>query len=47
MLKSFIILFAVTLGLQGIALALRAILVLANRPDLLPPDPAEETPAEA
>ncbi len=46
-LKSFIILFAVTLGLQGIALALRAILVLANRPDLLPPDPAEETPAEA
>jgi TRAP-type mannitol/chloroaromatic compound transport system permease small subunit len=46
-LKSFIILFAITLGLQGIAMALRAILVLANRADLLPPDPAEDAPAEA
>lgn len=46
-LKSFIILFAVTLGLQGLALALRSILVLAGRPDLLPPQPAPDAPAEA
>lgn len=35
-LKSFIIVFAVVVGLQGIAMAARAILVLANREDLLP-----------
>lgn len=35
-LKSFIILFAVLVGLQGIAMALRAILVLTNNETLLP-----------
>ncbi|WDR01244.1 TRAP transporter small permease subunit [Devosia algicola] len=35
-LKSFIIVFAVLVGLQGIAMACRSILVLANRDDLLP-----------
>ncbi|WP_086470936.1 TRAP transporter small permease subunit [Devosia lucknowensis] len=37
-LKGFIIAFAVLVGLQGIAMAARAILVLANREELLPPD---------
>jgi TRAP-type mannitol/chloroaromatic compound transport system permease small subunit len=35
-LKSFIIVFAVLVGLQGIAMALRAILVLTNNETLLP-----------
>ncbi|MFP7570416.1 TRAP transporter small permease subunit [Marivita sp. S2033] len=35
-LKSFIIVFAVLVALQGIAMALRATLVLADREDLLP-----------
>lgn len=35
-LKSFIIVFAVLVGLQGLAMAARAILVLANREELLP-----------
>lgn len=35
--KSFIIVFAVLVALQGIAMALRSILVLAGREDLLPP----------
>ena len=45
-LKSFIIVFAVLVGLQGIAMAARAILVLANREDLLPQTlryPTEDT----
>lgn len=36
-LKSFIIVFGVLVGLQGIAMALRAILVLADQQELLPP----------
>lgn len=36
-LKSFIILFAVLVGLQGIAMALRSILVLTDNETLLPP----------
>lgn len=36
-LKSFIIVFAVLVGLQGLAMAGRSILVLAGRQDLLPP----------
>ncbi|AKR56842.1 membrane protein [Youhaiella tibetensis] len=36
-LKSFIIVFAVLVGLQGLAMAARSILVLADRQDLLPP----------
>ena len=36
-LKSFIIIFAALVGLQGIAMALRAILVLTNNETLLPP----------
>lgn len=35
-LKSFIIAFVVLLGLQGIAMILRSVLVLAGRDDLLP-----------
>lgn len=35
-LKSFILLFSVLVGLQGIAMALRAILVLTDKEDLLP-----------
>jgi TRAP-type mannitol/chloroaromatic compound transport system permease small subunit len=35
-LKSFVIVFCVVVGLQGIAWALRAILVIANKEDLLP-----------
>ena len=37
-LKSFIIAFAVLVALQGVAMALRSILVLAGREHLLPPD---------
>jgi TRAP-type mannitol/chloroaromatic compound transport system permease small subunit len=37
-LKSFIILFCILVGLQGIAMALRAILVLRGRENLLPSD---------
>jgi TRAP-type mannitol/chloroaromatic compound transport system permease small subunit len=37
-LKSFVIVFAVLVGLQGIAMALRSILVLTNNENLLPPD---------
>ena len=36
-LKSFIIVFTVTVGLQGLAVAGRSILVLNGREDLLPP----------
>jgi TRAP-type mannitol/chloroaromatic compound transport system permease small subunit len=36
-LKSFIIVFAVVVALQGVAMALRSLLVLMNREDLLPP----------
>ncbi len=36
-LKSFIILFAILIGLQGLAWCLRSVLVLAGREDLLPP----------
>lgn len=35
--KSFIIVFAVLVALQGLAMALRSILVLSGREDLLPP----------
>jgi TRAP-type mannitol/chloroaromatic compound transport system permease small subunit len=35
-LKTFILVFAVLVGLQGIAMALRSILVLSNKEDLLP-----------
>ncbi|MFA7428774.1 MAG: TRAP transporter small permease subunit [Rhodospirillaceae bacterium] len=35
--KSFILVFAVVIFLQGLAMALRSILVLARREDLLPP----------
>lgn len=36
-LKSFILVFGVLVGLQGLAMALRAVLVLADQQDLLPP----------
>ncbi|MFC4672004.1 TRAP transporter small permease subunit [Seohaeicola nanhaiensis] len=35
-LKAFIIAFAVLIALQGVAMAIRSILVLAGRPDLVP-----------
>ncbi|EKE44873.1 tripartite AtP-independent periplasmic transporter subunit DctQ [Oceaniovalibus guishaninsula JLT2003] len=35
-LKSFVLVFAVLVGLQGVAMALRSILVLGGRQDLLP-----------
>lgn len=47
-LKSFIIVFGVLVGLQGLAMAGRSILVLAGREDLLPADlryPPKEEPA--
>lgn len=37
-LKSFILVFCLLVGLQGLAMAARAILVLAGREDLLPDD---------
>ena len=37
-LKSFVLVFAVLVALQGLAMAARAVLVLANREDLLPND---------
>lgn len=37
-LKSFVIVFAVVVAMQGIAMALRSILVLAGRENLLPGD---------
>lgn len=36
-IKSFVIVFAVVILLQGLAMALRSVLVLANREELLPP----------
>ncbi|MDF1857092.1 TRAP transporter small permease subunit [Pseudooceanicola sp.] len=53
-LKSFIIVFSVLVALQGIAMALHAVLVLADREHLLPEDlryppnvaPAVHTPGE-
>ena len=37
-LKSFIIVFAVLVALQGLAMAIRSLLVLGNREDLIPSD---------
>jgi TRAP-type mannitol/chloroaromatic compound transport system permease small subunit len=37
-LKSFIMVFAVLVGLQGLAMALRSLLVLQDREDLIPDD---------
>lgn len=45
-LKSFIIGFAVLVALQGIAMALRSILVLAGREDLLPADQRYSTQSQ-
>lgn len=45
-LKSFIIVFAVLVGLQGLAMAARSILVLADREDLLPQDLRYQTEEE-
>ena len=35
-LKSFVIVFAILVGLQGLAMALRSVLILAGRQELLP-----------
>jgi len=45
-LKSFVIVFCVVVGLQGLAWALRSILVLAGKEELLPP-PLRYTRGEA
>ncbi|TWG99699.1 TRAP-type mannitol/chloroaromatic compound transport system permease small subunit [Mesorhizobium sp. J18] len=45
-LKSFIIAFAALVALQGIAMALRSVLVLAGREDLLPEDLRYESPLQ-
>lgn len=45
-LKTFILVFAVLVGLQGLAMAARSILVLAGREALLPPDLRYETDEE-
>jgi len=37
-LKSFILVFAAVIALQGIAMLLRSILIIAGREDLVPPD---------
>lgn len=37
-LKSFILVFAALIGLQGISMAIRSILILADREDLVPDD---------
>ncbi|MGY6568648.1 MAG: TRAP transporter small permease subunit, partial [Salinarimonas sp.] len=37
-LKSFILVFAVTIALQGVAMAIRSILIIAGREDLVPDD---------
>lgn len=37
-LKSFILVFAVVIALQGIAMAIRSILIIAGRADLVPED---------
>ena len=36
-LKSFVLVFVVVVGLQAIAMALRSLLILGGRPDLVPP----------
>ncbi|MBI6628577.1 TRAP transporter small permease subunit [Pontibaca salina] len=37
-LKSFVLIFAVLVGLQALAMLIRSVLVLADHPDLVPPD---------
>jgi TRAP-type mannitol/chloroaromatic compound transport system permease small subunit len=37
-LKSFLLVFAITVALQGLAMAIRSVLVLRNREDLIPDD---------
>jgi TRAP-type mannitol/chloroaromatic compound transport system permease small subunit len=46
-LKSFILIFAALVGLQGLAMAARSVLVLAGREDLLPPHLRYEQQAES
>lgn len=46
-LKSFVIVFAILVGLQGLAMLARSILVLIDREDLLPPDLRYKTEEEA
>lgn len=45
-LKSFILLFGALVGLQGLAMGLRAILVLADQQELLPPNLRYKTEVE-
>lgn len=46
-LKSFLLVFAVTMALQGLSMAIRSILVLRGRDDLIPADYAYERSADA
>lgn len=45
-LKAFILVFAVTVALQGVAMAIRSILLLAGRGDLVPADFAYQSNTE-
>ena len=45
-LKTFIVAFAALLALQGVAIALRSVLVLAGRADLVPPRMRYDAPLE-
>jgi TRAP-type mannitol/chloroaromatic compound transport system permease small subunit len=47
MLKTFILVFVVLVALQGLAMAIRSVLVLAKREDLIPEDYRYQTVAEA
>lgn len=42
-LKSFLLVFAITMALQGLAMAIRSVLVLRNREDLIPDDYAYDS----
>jgi len=46
-LKSFILVFTLLIGLQGISMLIRSILVLRHRDDLIPPDYRYEAPVAA
>jgi TRAP-type mannitol/chloroaromatic compound transport system permease small subunit len=46
-LKSFILVFTLLIGLQGLSMLIRSILVLRNRQDLIPADYRYEAPVAA
>jgi TRAP-type mannitol/chloroaromatic compound transport system permease small subunit len=46
-LKSFIIVFTVLVGLQGLSMLIRSVLILRNREDMIPTDYRYEAPVAA